>query len=140
MQELAKKAKLLEPIDIDRVNIHRDHYFPNAYIIDLPLDSSPDHVWLYIFEREWKTSRHLWDRKLFVMGDKLRLVTTEQEIEEKIDWVKKVLERTNVGIDEYNKEAEARATQIEEVRKQTEEEKTRTESIRDIIRQRFGTI
>ncbi|NWG10623.1 hypothetical protein HXY33_02565 [Candidatus Bathyarchaeota archaeon] len=139
MREVAKKVKLLEPIDINSIGIHRDHYFPKAYIIDLPLDSLPDHVWLYIFEREWKASRHLWDRKLFVMGDKLRLVTTEYEIEEKIDWVRQVLERANAGIDEYNKEAEARVAQIEEeVSKQAEEEKARTEAIRDVIRRRFG--
>jgi len=53
----------------------------------------PDHVWQYIFERKWKSSRHLWDRKLFVIGDKLRLVTTADEFEDKLDWVGQVMRK-----------------------------------------------
>lgn len=116
----------------------RDDYFSDAYVIDLPLDSAPDHVWQDIFIREWKSSRHLWDRKLFVVGDKLRLITTAYEIEDKLDWVKQVLERTNKGIDEYNREVEARKPLIEEqVKKQMLEEKARVERIREILRKSF---
>jgi hypothetical protein len=42
MKELVKKVKLLEPVEIDKINIVKDHYFSNAYIIDLPLDPAPD--------------------------------------------------------------------------------------------------
>jgi hypothetical protein len=139
MNEIAKKVKLLEPVDVDKITIKRDHYFPNAYVIDFPLDSTPDHVWQDIFEREWKSSRHLWDRKLFVMGDKLRLLTTADEIEEKLGWVKHVMEQTNMDIDEYNREAESRATELEEQMKRTiEEEKANVERMREVIRRRFG--
>jgi hypothetical protein len=139
MNEIAKKVKLLEPVDVDKITIKRDHYFPNAYVIDFPLDSTPDHVWQDIFEREWKSSRHLWDRKLFVMGDKLRLLTTADEIEEKLGWVKHVMEQTNTDIDEYNREAESRATELEEQMKRTiEEEKANVERMREVIRRRFG--
>lgn len=55
--------------------------------------------------REWKSGRHLWDRKLFVVGEKLRLVTTVNDIEDKLDWVRQVIERTNRDIDEYNQES-----------------------------------
>jgi len=135
MKEQTKKVKFLKPIDVDKITISRDHYFPNAYIIDLPLDSTPEHVWQDIFEREWKSSRHLWDRKLFVVGDKLRLVTSVNEIEEKLDWVKQVVERTNKRVDEYNLEAEARATQMgEQMRKRVLEEKARVERIRNRLR------
>jgi hypothetical protein len=141
MKELVKKVKLLEPLDIERIAISRDHYFPNAYMIDLPLDSTPDHVWQDIFEWEWKSSRHLWDRKLFVVGDKLRLVTTVNSIEEKIDWVREVIDRTNMSIDEYHKDMEARASQIEEqLKKQVVEEEAKIEKIRDTLRRRFAAI
>lgn len=141
MKEMVKKVKLLKPFDVDKITIRRDRYFPNAYIIDLPLDSIPDHVWQDIFEREWKSSRHLWDRKLFVIGDKLRLVTTANEFGDKLDWVEQIIERTNKGIDEYNREAEARAAQIEEhmKRKMIEEERSSIELIRDILRRRLGS-
>jgi len=140
MRELAKKVKLLKPVDVNKITIKRDHYFPNAYIIDLPLDSIPDHVWQDIFEREWKSSRHLWDRKVFVISDKLRLVTTANGIEEKLDWIKNIVNRTNKGIDEYNLEAEARLAQLEEqIKRDILDEEARVEKIRDILRKTFGS-
>jgi len=141
MTEMARKVKLLQPVDIDIITIKRDYYFSSAYIIDLPLDSTPDHVWQDIFEWEWKSSRHLWDRKLFTIGDKLRLVTTANEIEEKLDWVKRVIEQTNKGIEEYNQEAEAHRAQIdEEVKKQILEEEARVARIRAILRKSFAVM
>ncbi|MFP3984506.1 MAG: hypothetical protein ACLFU9_00585 [Candidatus Bathyarchaeia archaeon] len=134
--------KLLEPVDVDKIEIKRDHYFANAYIIDLPLNSTPDHVWQDIFEREWKSSRHLWDRKLFVVGSNIRLVTPPSSMQEKLDWLKKVVKHTNERIDVYNREAESRAAQIEEEikRKIIEEEKANVEMIKDLLRRRFGAL
>jgi len=130
----------LEPVDVDKVAITRDYYFRGAYMIDLPLDSTPDHVWQDIFEMEWKSSRHLWDRKLFVIGDRLRLVTTANDIEDKLDWVKQVIERTNKGVDEYYQETQARTAKVEEEMKRRvpEEEKAVVEMIRGLLRKRFG--
>jgi len=136
-----KKVNLLGPIDMDKITIRKDHYFSNAYIIDLPLDSIPDHVWQDIFEQKWGSSRHLWDRKLFVIGDKLRLITTAHNIENKLDWVKQIIEQTNEGVEKYNREIEARRTQLkEELRKATEEEKATVERIKDILKKKFGVV
>jgi len=141
MKEIVKQVKLLEHVDVDNITIKRDHYFNRAYIIDLPLDSTPDHVWQEIFEREWKSSRQLWDRKLFTMGDKLRLVTTADEMEEKLDWVKQILEQTNRGVEKYNREAEAREAQMgEQLKKQMLEEEANVERIRSMLRSRFGAL
>lgn len=139
------KARARAPIDVDKIRIRKDHYFPNAYIIDLPLDFMPDHVWQDMFEREWKSSRHLWDRKLFVIGKQIRLVTPPNNIKEKLDWVKEVIEKTNKYVDDYNREVEARAVQIaqleEKLTKQIlEEEKANIEMIRDILRKRFRAL
>jgi len=136
VKELAKKVKFSESIDVDKINIVKDHYFPNAYIIDLPLNSIPDHAWQDVFEREWKMSRRLWERKIFVMGDKLRLITTPNELAEKLDWVKQIIERTNKAIEEYNRVAPLE----KQLRKQVSvaEEKMVIESIRDMLRKRFG--
>jgi hypothetical protein len=139
MKETVKQVKLLEPVDVDSITIKRDHYFRQAYTIDLPLDSTPDHAWQEIFEREWKSSRQLWDRKLFTMGDKLRLVTTANEIEEKLDWVKHVLAQTNKGVEEYNRETEAREAQMDEqVKKQILEKEAKVEEIRNVLRRVYG--
>lgn len=141
---MAKKVKLLEPLDINKIAITKDYYFHDAYVIDLPLDSIPDHVWLDFFTREWKASRRLWDRKLFVIGDKLRLVTTAYDIEDKIDWIKQVVERTNENLERYSREQERiRVPLDEQVKKQIaekeEEEKARVEAIRSVLRKKFGT-
>jgi len=141
MKEIAKKVKLLKPFDVDEINIRIDRYFPNAYIIDLPLDSMPDHVWQYIFEQRWKSSRHLWDRKLFVMGDKLRLVTTADEFGDKLDWIDQVINETNKAIDEYKRavlmEGERRIER--ELDKQTLwKEKARIEVIKAVLRKAYA--
>jgi len=139
VKEEARKVKLKENIDVSALDIKKDSYFRGAYVIDLPLDSVPDHAWQDILDREWRASLRLWDRKLFVVADKLRLVTSIDDIEGKIDWVKQIIERTNQGIDEYNKEIKARETQTEEdLHRRTAEEKVSVDAIRDSLRKRFG--
>ena len=139
MKEEARKVKLKEDIDAGALDIKKDSYFRSAYVIDLPLDSVPGHAWQDILDREWRASLRLWDRKLFVVADKLRLVTSIDDIEAKIDWVKQVIERTNQGIDEYNKEIKARETQTgEDLHRRTAEEKVSVDAIRDSLRKRFG--
>ena len=142
VQDLVKKVKLADSIDVNTIAINRDRYFSNAYVVDLPLESAPNHVWQDILERQWKASRHLWDRKLFVICDKLRLVTTMEDIEDKIDWVKQVVEQTNKDVDEYNQEITARAIQIEEQTREKNyaEEKMNVDTIRDTLRKRLQTI
>jgi hypothetical protein len=92
---MKKMPTFLKYADINKLAIRTDPNFPNTYIIDIPLESMPNQTWQLIFEETWKTSRHFWDRKLFVVGDKLRLVTTIDEIPEKLVWVINVVEETN---------------------------------------------
>ncbi|RLI21374.1 hypothetical protein DRO54_03880 [Candidatus Bathyarchaeota archaeon] len=135
MSEVAKKVNLLKPFDISKISIKRDRYFPNAYIIDLPLDSVPDHIWQYIFEQKWKSSRHLWDRKLFVIGDKLRLVTSPDNFEEKLDWIEQIIKETNKAIDEHN--AAIQKEVLMKVSKQASwEEKVQIETLKEILRRK----
>jgi hypothetical protein len=142
MTEVVKKIVLLKPFNVDNINISKDHYFRNAYIIDLPLDSAPDHIWLDIFEQKWRSSRHLWDRKVFVIGDKLRLVTTVDEFGEKLDWVEHVIRETNKAVDEYNtavkmeKELIAKV-ELEAKKQMLWEERARVETLREALRKRF---
>lgn len=141
MKEIAKKIKFLKPFDVDKIIIKSDRYFLNAYIIDLPLDSMPNHIWQDIFEQKWKSSRHLWDRKLFVIGDKLRLVTTVDEFGDKLDWIEQVIRETNKGIDEHNlavqKQKELRIK--EELEKQKLwDQKAKVETIKDALRKRYA--
>ena len=141
MKETVKKVRLLRPFDVDKITIRRDSYFPSAYIIDLPLNSMPDHIWQDIFERTWKSSRHLWDRKLFVIGDKLRLVTTANEFGDKLDWIEQVMKETNKNIDEYNRLVQLEEeTRIKEGKQRQElwEEKARIERMKETLKKRFA--
>ncbi len=141
MKENVKKVKLLKPFDIDKININMDHYFHSAYIIDLPLDSTPDHVWQDIFEQKWKSSRHLWDRKLFVSGEKLKLVTSVDEFGEKLDWIEQVINETNKAVEEYNRAAELEEKAAEKAEKRkTWEERASIEMIREALRRRFAPV
>lgn len=130
----AKKVKveLRRPVDVDSISIVKDSYFPNAYVIDFPLDSKPGHVWQDIFYKEWTSSRHLWDRKVFVIGDNLRLVTTPYEIEEKIGWIKQVIDATNERVDEYNRELQSSALRTVEDKRCIEERESRDQFVKTI--------
>jgi len=129
-----KKVNLLKTVNIDSITIRKDHYFPNAYVIDFPLDSEPDHVWQDIFEREWRTSRHLWDRKIFIIGDTLRLVTTPDEMREKISWIKEVVSSTNKNVENYIKQMNVAERSKLETRRAMIEHDGTIESIRKAIR------
>ena len=103
MERSSKKVNLIESIEVDKIPIRKDSFSRNAYIIELPLDSQPDYIWQVIFEREWKLSLDLWERKVVIVGDKLLLITTPTEIEEKIDWLRKVIEATNMNVEKFNR-------------------------------------
>ncbi|MEM2946659.1 MAG: hypothetical protein QXN96_00280 [Candidatus Bathyarchaeia archaeon] len=136
MSEKAKKVNLLKPFDASKISIERDRYFHDAYIVDLPLKATPDHIWQDIFEREWKSSRHLWDRKLFIIGDKIRLVTSENDFKEKLDWVEHVINQTNKAIDEYNRSIEA--TKDLETKRAAWEERATVERMREVLIRKFS--
>lgn len=137
MKREVKKVKFLQHIDVEKIDVQRDLYFKNAFVIDLPLDRIPDHIWLNIFENEWRSSRHLWDRKLFVVGKNLRLVTLPDDIKEKLDWVEEVMNRTNRGIHEYNRGLEVQKMESAKI---VENEKKQAEMIKDTLRRRLGTL
>jgi len=123
----------MKSIDVDTIPIRKDSFLTNAYVIELPLDSLPCYDWQTVFETEWKSSLNLWDRKLVVVGNKLHLVTTHNEIGEKIDWLNKVIESTNARIDELNK-----TQKILEKQRRTDESRKRETVIRDEIRIRMA--
>jgi len=119
MVRLVKKVNLMKPIDVDKIPIRRDSFYTNAYVIELPLDSQPDYVWQTLFEHEWKSSLHFWERKVVIVGDKLLLITTPTEIEEKIDWLKRVIESTNMRVERFNQTQKTleEAEEAEELRR-----------------------
>lgn len=142
MGKAVGKVNLLEPFDIDRIMIERDYYFPSAYSIDVALDTVPEHIWLEMFEKEWKLSRRLWDRKLYIMGDILRLVTPPTDVTEKIEWIQHIIKQTNRKVEEYNRNLGVReALLAERARMLTlEEERENVEMLKDTLRKHFTTL
>ena len=114
-------------------------------VVDFLLDSTPEHIWQDLFEKEWKSSRHLWESKLFVIGNQLRLVTSPNKFEEKIEWVKKVVKNTNIRIEEYKREMKAREIELSQLKKSLtrqmlQKEKIDVEMIRSMLRKRLRTL
>jgi len=134
MQRLGKKVNLMKSIDIDKIRIGRDLFLTNAFVIELPLDSQPDYVWQTIFEQEWKSSLHLWERKVAVVGDKLLLIMTPTEIEEKIDWLKRMIGATNIRVERFNQ-----TQQVIKEAKETEILRKHENVIRDALRVKLAT-
>ena len=129
--ESYKNVSLKKPFDAGNIKIKKDQFFSNAYTIELPLDSEPDHVWHAFFEREWKSSRDIWDRKVVVLGSKMLLITPPDDIELKLDWLDKIIKETNRKFREF-REAE-RDKKAREVLK-TSVNETAIEKIREAIR------
>lgn len=133
MGKLVKKVNLKKSIDADKIPIQKDSFLTNSYVIEFPLDSQPSYEWQIVFEQEWKSSLLLWERKVVIVGDKLHLVTTPDEIEGKIDWLRGVIEAANARIDVLNKTQKILEEQIK-----AEELRKHENSIRDAIRIRMA--
>jgi len=138
---VAKSEKIMAPFDASRICVSQNPSFPDAYIVDLPLDSVPDQDWRDAFELKWQSSRDLWDRKLFLINDKLRLVTTVDEFVEKLCWIEKIIAETNDAIKEQYHAIESEKEMIRDAlaKQLLQNESPRTEMIVDILRRRFGT-
>lgn len=95
---MAKSVRIVTPFDTSEICVSQNPTFPDAYIVDLPLDSVPDQEWRDAFDLKWKSSRDLWDRKLLLIDDKVRLVTTADGFVEKLEWVEKTIDETNDAI------------------------------------------
>lgn len=121
MTKLSKKVNVKEPLDANKLHMEKDDSFEKAYTIYIPLDATPDHVWEQCFERECKASFYTLKRKVTVEGDKLRAVTTPDEIKGRIEWIRKLVDAANQCVDEYNKEMKRRE-QADQAGKKKEQE------------------
>jgi hypothetical protein len=138
---LVKSVRILAPFDASRICVSQNPGFPDAYVVDLPLDSVPDPEWRDAFEAKWKSSRDLWDRKLFLIDAKVRLVTTSDEFVEKLAWVEKTINETNDAIKDQHRMIESEKEMIRDAtaKQLLQQERPRTEMIVEILRRRFGT-
>lgn len=107
MAEFAKKINIKHPINLDHVDIRNDPFRPGAYVISLPLDGHPSYAWQTLFDLELWSSLDFWDRKVLAVGDQLKLVTTLNNLQEKLNWLERIVLATNRRVDEHNRNVEA---------------------------------
>lgn len=105
MAEPSGKVDIEYPVDAKNVVISKDPFYPDAYVISLPLDSAPSYVWQTLFEQELRISTDFWDRKVMVVGSEVKLITTKDRVEEKLSWLEALILVANRRVDEYNSNA-----------------------------------
>jgi hypothetical protein len=103
MAEPVGKVNIKQPVDPERVHIHKDPFHPAAFVVSLPLDSEPSYVWLTFFDQVLWSSLDFWDRKVIITGKELKLATDPTGMGEKLHWVEGLVSATNKKVDEYNK-------------------------------------
>jgi len=116
--ELGKKINIKHPVDARSIAIQKDPIYPNAYLISLPLDSDPSYIWQAFFEQEMRSSLDFWERKVVIVGRELKLVTTPNNIEDKLKWLERSVAAANKRVEEYNKDMKKKK-EVEEIAGET---------------------
>lgn len=104
---MSEKVNIKHPIDPQNITIYKDPFYPDAYIIGLPLDSDPSYVWQRLFEQELWSSLDFWDRKVVIVGRELKLVTTRERVGEKLGWLEELVTATNKRVEDYSRKVKA---------------------------------
>jgi hypothetical protein len=124
---------------VSKISVNEDPNFSDVYVVELPLDSVPDDTWRDAFEQKWRSSRDLWDRKTCLIEDKIKLLTTADCFDEKLDWIEKVVEETNKAVKEYDRIIEKESGEIRgETAKQLLEMETNKARMLDAILRKFA--
>jgi len=123
------------PIDVDNIVIEKDPFHTQAYIVDFPLDSEPCYIWQTLFDLELRSSLDFWDRKVMIVGKKLKLVTIPNDIKGKVDWIKRTMDATNKRVENYNQNQKEIHIAEEEKKKDIETIKV----IRDAMKAKLTT-
>jgi len=131
--------KFLKPFDVSKININEHPNFSGVYVVELPLDSIPDENWREAFEQKWRSSRDLWDRKICLIENKVRLLSTADYFEEKLDWIERLVDDTNKMVKEYSRVIEKQNELIRgETAKQLLQVGTSKANMLDALRRKFG--
>jgi len=123
---------------VSKININEHPNFSGVYIVELPLDSVPDENWREAFEQKWRSSRDLWDRKICLIDNKVRLLSTADHYTEKLDWIERLVNDTNKMVKEYDRIIEKQSELIkDETAKQLLQMDANKASILDAIRRKL---
>jgi hypothetical protein len=135
---MIETIKFLKPFDVSKININEHPNFSGVYIVELPLDSIPDENWREAFEQKWRSSRDLWDRKICLIDNKVRLLSTADNYQEKLDWIERLVDDTNKMVKKYDRVIEKQSELIkDETAKQLLQVEANKASILDAIRRKL---
>lgn len=127
-----EKSKPVEIIGVDTDTLEKDEEFSDAYAFYIKLSDKPDRLW-ESYLAAWDKALHTMQRKVSVVGDKLRLVFVYGDnIENYTKFARGIVENTNKRVKDHNRKVE-----LEEKRELSEQEKSRRkeEEIRQKLRE-----
>jgi signal transduction histidine kinase len=116
---------------LEYVELEKSYEFQEAYTFELALESTPDFIWTEIFNNEWSTSFYMMKRQVMVIGSTIRVVTAPNEIKDKIEWIKSIVNSTNERIEQYNKQVEQ---ENEAERQRLAREKATIDKMRELLK------
>ena len=128
----------LKPIDPETLNIRKLSTEEDTFLVELPLDGTPQEDWQELFEKELKkTAQPLailtkpndsfpmfetnYPKNL--QGDTISIITTPKKLREDIKLVMQLVETVNGRVDRHNKE----------VNEQNEKENLKTKNDKETI-------
>jgi hypothetical protein len=137
---LIKTIKILKPFDASKISINKLAHFSDVYVVELPLDSTPDENWRSAFEQKWRSSRDLWDRKIYLIRDRIKLLSSVDCFDEKLDWMENIIDDTNKTVEEYDRmlEKENKLIKGETAKQLLQIESNKATVIRDALLRRFS--
>lgn len=101
------KSQPVEIIAVDTDTVEKNETFPEAYAFYIKLSDEPDNVWRSYLAK-WNNALDVMQRKVEVVGDRLRLVFVYGDnIQGYAQYVAQLVKMVNERIMEYNKKADS---------------------------------
>lgn len=126
------KSQPVEIIAVDADTVEKAETFPEAYAFYIKLSDEPDNVWRSYLAK-WNNALDVMQRKVEVVGDRLRLVFVYgDDVQSYAQYVAQLVKMVNERIMEYNKKAGS--LEKTELEKQ-EQRRRKEEEIRQQLRQ-----
>jgi hypothetical protein len=104
---MLNKSQPVEIIGVDADTLEKDETFPEAYAFYIELSDEPDNVWRSYLAK-WNNALNAMQRKIDVVGDRLRLVFVYGDNIQNYDkYVAQLVKWVNERVMEYNKKVDS---------------------------------
>jgi len=124
--------KSIEIVSVEAEALEKDESFPEAYAFYIKLSGEPDTVWRSYLAK-WNNTLNIMQRKIDVVGDRLRLVFVHgDKIQNHVEYAARLIKWANEMVIEYNKKMDV--IEKMELAKQSEYRRQQ-EEIRKQLRQ-----